>query len=125
MDQPSDTTLLGVEPKVDIRVNKEYDENGELIRYDSTYSSIYHSHQSDPLFMDSIIHRFRPWMGDRYPFLDDPGFNDLFFRDTLLYPDFFRDDFFQGRLEQNRRYMERMMAEMDSLKNLYFERDGP
>ena len=34
-----DTTVTN--PKVDIKVNKEYDKNGNIIRYDSSYTYIY------------------------------------------------------------------------------------
>ncbi|MBZ0204854.1 MAG: hypothetical protein K8H89_00915 [Flavobacteriales bacterium] len=110
-------------PRTEVRVNKEYDANGNLIAYDSTYSSYYNSHNADPAYMDSLFRDFRPRFRERFPFLTDPGFNDLFFRDSLLYPDFFHNDFFRKRMEMNTRWMEEMMARMDSLKNEYF-RDG-
>ena len=107
-------------PKTEVRVNKEYDANGNLIAYDSTYSSFYSSHNADPTVMDSLFRDFRPRFNRQFPFMTDPGFNDLFFRDTLLYPDFFHDDFFRERMEMNDRWMRQMMAEMDSMKNGYF-----
>lgn len=69
--------------------------------------------------MDSLFRDFEPRFNRRFPFMSDPGFNDLFFRDTLLYPDFFHDDFFRKRMEMNHRWMQQMMAEMDSMKNDY------
>ncbi len=51
----SDTTLiLGNQPKEDIKVNKEYDENGYLIRYDSTYTYYYSNIEGDEIVADSI-----------------------------------------------------------------------
>lgn len=107
-------------PKTEVHVNKEYDANGNLIAYDSTYSSFFSSHNADPAFMDSLFRDFEPRFNKRFPLMNDPGLNDLFFRDSLLYPDFFHDDFFQKRMELNDRWMQRMMAEMDSMKNAYF-----
>ncbi|MBK8340204.1 MAG: hypothetical protein IPK99_09570 [Flavobacteriales bacterium] len=107
-------------PKTEVHVNKQYDANGNLIAYDSTYSSFYSSHNTDPAQMDSLFRDFRPRFDRRFPFLTDPGFNDLFFRDTLLYTDFFHDDFFRKRMEMNDRWLRQMMAEMDSMKNGYF-----
>ncbi len=107
-------------PKTEVRVNKEYDANGNLIAYDSTYSSFYSSHNADPTQMDSLFRDFRPGFNSQFPFMTDPGFNDLFFRDSLLYPDFFHDDFFRKRMEMNDRWMQLMMAEMDAIKNGYF-----
>lgn len=107
-------------PRTEVRVNKEYDERGNLIAYDSTYSSFYSSHNADPAIMDSLFGDFHPRLNMRFPFMHDPGFNDLFFRDTLLYPDFFHDDFFEKRMELNEQWMRRMMAQMDSMKNDWF-----
>lgn len=107
-------------PKIEVRVNKEVDANGNLIAYDSTYSSYYSSRHVDPARMDSLFQDFKPHFNRQFPFMSDPGFNDLFFRDTLLYPDFFHNDFFRKRLERNERWMQQMMAEMDSMKNGYF-----
>ncbi|MBK6755803.1 MAG: hypothetical protein IPG69_19960 [Flavobacteriales bacterium] len=107
-------------PKTEVRVNKEYDANGNLITYDSTYSSFYSSHSADPAMMDSLFRDFEPRFNRRFPLMNDPGFNDLFFRDTLLYPDFFHDVFFRKPIEMNDRWMQQMMAKMDSMKNAYF-----
>lgn len=111
-------------PQVDIRVNRQYDEHGNLIAFDSTYTSIYHGRMGDEAFMDSVFQDFKPRFGDRFPFLNEPGFNDLFFQDSLFHHDFFHDDFFRKRMEMNQRFMERMMAEMDSMKNAYLREEA-
>lgn len=115
----ADTTRADT-PRTEVRVNKEYDANGNLIAYDSTYSSYYNSRNADPAYMDSLFRDFRPGFREQFPFLKDPGFNDLFFRDSLLYPDFFHNDFFRKRMDMNTRWMEEIMARMDSLKNAHF-----
>ncbi len=102
-------------PKTEVRVNKEYDANGNLIAYDSTCSSFYSSHNADTGLMDSLFRDLEPRFNRRFPLKNDPGFNDLFFRGSLLYPDFFRK-----RMEMNDRWMRQMMAEMDAMKNNYF-----
>lgn len=107
-------------PKTEVHVNKVYDADGNLIAFDSTYSSFYSSYNADPAMMDSLFRDFQPRFNRQFPFMNDPGFNDLFFRDSLLYPDFFHDDFFRKRMEMNDRWMQQMMAEMDSMKNSYF-----
>jgi hypothetical protein len=118
------TTIVAADtPRVEVKVNKEYDENGNLIAYDSTYTSFRSSHLFTPEAMDSLFNAFRPGFGTRYPFLDDPLFDDLFFNDSLLYNDFFHHDFFRKRMELNEQYMDRMMQQMDSVKNHYF-REG-
>lgn len=112
-------------PQVDVRVNKQYDEHGNLIAYDSSYTSVYQGRSGDAAVMDSVFKDFMPGFGMRYPFLNDPGFNSLFFPDSSFHQDFFHHDFFQKRMEMNQRYMQRMMEQMDSLKNQYFLRPAP
>ena len=112
-------------PQVDVRVNKQYDDDGNLIAYDSSYTSVYQRRSGDAAFMDSVFKDFMPGFGMRYPFLNDPGFNSLFFPDTSFHRDFFHHDFFQKRMEMNHRHMQRMMERMDSLKNQYFLRPAP
>ncbi|MBL7984706.1 MAG: hypothetical protein JNM91_06875, partial [Flavobacteriales bacterium] len=107
-------------PQVEVRVNKQYDEHGNLIAYDSSYTSVYQSRSGDAAFMDSVFRDFMPGFGMRYPFLNDPGFHSLFFPDSSFHQDFFHHDFFQKRMEMNQRYMQRMMEQMDSLKNQHF-----
>lgn len=70
--------------------------------------------------MDSLFSEFRPGFKERFPFLQDDGFDKLFFTDSLLYPDFFHQDFFRKRMELNHAYMQRMMQRMDSVKNEFF-----
>lgn len=112
-------------PQVDVRVNKRYDEHGNLIAYDSSYTSVYQSRSGDAAFMDSVFKDFMPGFGMQYPFLNDPGFNALFFPDSSFHRDFFNYDFFQKRMEMNQRYMQRMMEQMDSLKNQHFLHPAP
>ncbi|MFN3876220.1 MAG: hypothetical protein ACK4L7_09965 [Flavobacteriales bacterium] len=112
-------------PEVNVRVNKEYDAHGNLIAFDSSYSIVRRSYGADPRALDSLFRDFRHFFRNQRPLLDDPGFNDLFFQDSLFRYDFFKDDFFRRRMELNRRYMDRMMAEMDSLKNLWFRERWP
>jgi len=83
--------------KSEVRVNKEYDMSGNLITCDSTCSSFDYSHNTDPALMDNLFRDFRPRFNMRFPFMIDPGFNDLFFRGTLLYPEFFQDKCFRGK----------------------------
>lgn len=76
------------QPQVDIKVDKEYDENGNVIRYDSTYSEVYNFQGETPFDLDSL---FRNHM---------KSFRDFGIREDALFPfdnDFFgADDFFNG-----------------------------
>lgn len=107
-------------PKEDIKVNKEYDKDGNLIRYDSTYTYFYSKIEKKPFIEDSIFNNFRNMFDTNYPFLYKPFFNDLFFQDSLMKYDFYKEDFFTERFRRNREYSEKMFHEMDSLKNKFF-----
>lgn len=107
-------------PKVNIKVNRHFDDKGNLVGFDSTYSSFYSNVSGDTKKMDSLINGF-----DKYFFRDHASmwnrhFNDLFLTDSLRYPDFFHRDFFEKRYELNDAYMKDMMQRMDSVKNQFF-----
>jgi len=109
-------------PHVNITVNRRYDNKGNLIGSDSTYTSYYSNIEGDTLMMDSLFEDFdRYFDRNRSSFLNR-DLDDLFFRDSLRYNDFFHDDFFMRRYELNDEYLRNMMRQMDSIKNDYFKK---
>ncbi|MCD6111727.1 MAG: hypothetical protein J7J86_00515 [Bacteroidales bacterium] len=107
-------------PKEDIKVNKEYDKDGNLIRYDSTYTYFYSNIENDTITEDSILKKFKKLFYSQYPFSQKSYFNDLFFEDSLMKYDFYKKDFFTERFRKNIERAEKMFQEMDSIKNKYF-----
>jgi hypothetical protein len=107
-------------PKVSIKVNRHYDGKGNLVGFDSTYSSYYSNMQGDTSRMDSLMKSFDTYFNRKHSLLLDKQFNNLFFNDTIRYPDFFHKDFFMHRYELNDLYMRDMMRDMDSVKNRFF-----
>ncbi len=107
-------------PQEDIKVNKEYDKDGNLIRYDSTYTYFYSNIENDTIAEDSIFANFKNLFDLQYPFSYKPFFNDLFFDDSLMKYDFYKKDFFTERFRQNMKQTEKMFQEMDSIKNHFF-----
>lgn len=108
------------QPKVNIQVNRKYDDKGNLIGFDSTYSSYYSNIQDDTSRMDSLMKGFDKYFGSNYSRMFDQQFNTLFFNDSLRYPDFFHNDFFMKRYELNDKYLRGMMQHMDSIKNRFY-----
>jgi hypothetical protein len=107
-------------PKVNIQVNKHYDDKGNVVGFDSTYTSFYSNVQGDTSQMDSLMRSF-----DRHFNLGEKSFfgrelDSLFFNRSLRYPDFFHDDFFLKRYELNDSYFRDMMGRMDSIKNKFY-----
>lgn len=107
-------------PKEDIKVNKEYDKDGNLIKYDSTYTYFYSNIEKNPILEDSIFSDFREIFDKNFPFSYKPYFHDLFFEDSLMRYDFYKKDFFSERFRQNMERTEKIFQEMDSIKNHFF-----
>jgi len=109
-------------PQTSIRVDKKYDDKGNLIKYDSTYSYYYSNVKDNNKLKDSIYNDFRKNFNSNYFFSSDPYFKDFFFQDSLLKYDFYRKDFFTNRFRNNMRMMDSLFWSMDSLKNSFFNR---
>ncbi len=109
-------------PQTNIKVDKKYDDKGNLISYDSTYSYYYSNVKDDKNLRDSIFNSFRNTFNSKYLFSKDPYFNNLFFVDSLLKYDFYRKDFFLNRFRNNMRRMDSLFWGMDSMKNSFFSR---
>ena len=107
-------------PKVHINVNKHYDDKGNVIGLDSTYTSFYSNVEGDTLKMDSLFRSFDRHFNLGKTSFSGRHFDSLFFSDSLRYPDFFHDDFFLKRYELNDPYLRHMMRSMDSLKNTFY-----
>jgi hypothetical protein len=109
-------------PQSSIKVNKEYDKDGNLIRYDSTYSYYYSNVQKNEALKDSIFNNFKSDFNEKYFFSDEPYFNNFFFQDSLLKYDFYKNDFFLKRFKDNMERMDSLFKGMDMFKNDFFEK---
>lgn len=123
--QPNPNTgTLTHEPQVSISVNKKYDENGNQIGFDSTYTSYYSNIEGDTAMMDSLFNTFSPLYKKHVPLIFNQQMENMFFNDSLFYDDFFHTDFFRRRFEINQYHFKQMMDEMDSLKNQFYKDHG-
>ena len=121
----SDLTNEVDPPREDIVVNKEYDEAGNIIKYDSTYRSFYSNIQNNKILEDSILKDFKSMFEKKYPFSYNPSFNDFFYRDSLMQYDFYKKNFFKDRFNQNKQWTEKLLQEMDSVKDKFFNEQFP
>ena len=108
-------------PKVNISVNKHYDDKGNVIGFDSTYTSYYSNIEGDTSRMDTLMRSFDTYFDRNHFRTFGNEFNSLFFNDSLRYPDFFHGDFFLKRYELNDSYFRDMMKRMDSIKNRFYK----
>lgn len=108
-------------PTIDIKVNRRFDEKGNMIGFDSTYTSYYSNISGDTSQMDSLMGTFDRYFRQDHSSFFRNQFDPLFFNDSTRYPDFFHDDFFLRRYELNDTYMRGMMQRMDSIKNKFYK----
>ncbi len=84
------------QPKGSWKVDKEFDENGNLIRYDSIYSWS-SNNQFNNLSLaerDSLMESFKSRFYTSFSRFENQGFDDVFSQDSLFSKRFFNDDFF-------------------------------
>jgi hypothetical protein len=120
---PTAISKDSLKPNVNIKVNKRYDDKGNVVRFDSTYTSFYSNLQGDTARMDSLMSSFDRYFKRDHRSLFSGEFNSLFFNDSMRYNDFFHDDFFLRRYESNDQYLRDMMDRMDSIKNKFYHED--
>lgn len=86
------------EPQGAWKVDKEFDENGNLIRYDSVYSwssnNTYNNLSSSD--RDSLIQSFKSNFFKSFSGFKNNGFDDVFSKDSLFSNYYFNDDFFKS-----------------------------
>jgi hypothetical protein len=100
-------------------VNKEFDENGNLIRYDSTYTYYYSNLDTGAVIKDSVFDKFNEHLNNSNLF-ENSFLEDFFIRDYYFDKDFFRRDF-----DRNEKIINKMMERLDSIKNQFFLREFP
>jgi hypothetical protein len=113
-------------PRIDVKVNRRYDDKGNLVQFDSTYSYFYSSPSGTmQLGNDSVFRNFRSFFERSYPNLMDRRIKNIFFNDSLFKYDFFNDDYFQKRFELNKKMFEDMYRQMDSIKRGFMKQNYP
>ena len=121
------TADTSYKPKTDIRVNKKYDDKGNLIQFDSTYSYFYSSplNGKSSIMSDSLFWNFKMPLRENYRSLLNSNMDSIFFNDSLFKYDFFNDDYFSKRFELNMQRFQDMFHKMDSIKTGMFRDSFP
>ena len=120
-----DTTI--VKPKEKWDVHKEYDEFGNLIRYDSIYSWSYSNVKGDSLQvnLDSIMDSFKKHFLINSPSKWRDDFSYFPKNDSLFMNDFFKDDYFLRNWQSQHSLLEEMIKRMDSSRNAFLKHFYP
>ena len=119
---------IAEQPKGSWKVDKEFDENGNLIRYDSIYSWSSNNKFNDLSLMDkdSLLKSFESKFFSGLSHFENQGFEDIFSKDSLFSKHFFNDDFFgsdfgkdfmnidkirQQMIERQKKFLEKYQSE--------------
>ncbi len=113
-------------PKINVNVNKRYDDKGKIVQFDSSYSYFFSSpggirHMNN----DSIFNRFQSFFNKSYPNFFEYQNKDIFFNDSLFKYDFFNHDYFLKRYQLNQKNFEGFYKRMDSLKQEFMQQTYP
>ncbi|NAS12274.1 hypothetical protein [Poritiphilus flavus] len=127
IEDASEQEKTGIQPKERSQVHKEYDEHGNLIRYDSIYSWSYSNIDGDSVVvnLDSIMDAFRNYFNNSSPFEWNDDFSYFPRPDSLFLKDFFKDDYFLQHWEDQDFNVEEMIKKMDSTRNAFLRRFHP
>lgn len=106
------------------KVNKEFDEFGNMIRYDSIYSW---SSSDDLAGMtatdrDSLLHSFQSKFYRHFSATDPQRFEHLFEPDSLFHERFFNEDFFDSDFGKDFMDIDRVKKRMEAMEKAFFDR---
>ena len=110
-------------PKGNWKVNKEVDENGNIIRYDSIYSWS-SSGNIKGMDSDSIFNQMQSMMQKRFSMLQSPHLNGFSERDSIMKQffsdDFFKDGFFSNAVPSGFPNINEIMKQMEAMRQNFF-----
>ena len=110
-------------PRGSWQVNKEFDENGNLKRFDSIYSWS-SSGNLKGLDNDSVLNSMQSLMQKHFSMIQSPGGINFTERDSIFNQffsnDFFRDDFFSSDLNSGVSRIDDMMRRMEAMRRHFF-----
>ena len=119
--------ISSVKPSEKWDVKKQYDEQGNLIGYDSIYSWSYSNVEGDSIEvnLDSIMDSFKMYFGKNRSIDWDDDFYYCPKNDSLFMNDFFKDDYFFKNWQMQHSEYEDMIKKMDSMRNEFLRKFHP
>ncbi|WP_417196800.1 hypothetical protein [Bizionia sp.] len=112
------------QPKGTWKVDKEFDENGNLIRYDSIYSWSSNG-KFDNLSVsdkDSLMQSFKSRFFTNYSGFVNEGFEAIFSQDSLFSKRFFNDDFFGSNFGNDFMDIDKLRQQMMARQKEFLEK---
>lgn len=126
-DKPAELTAKAQNPpQGQWKVNREYDRNGNLIRFDSIYSWSSTEHLDDlgAMARDSVLHSFKSRIYRSFPKVGAEGFPGFFAGDSLLGNRFFEDDFFASPMGRDLMDLDAIQKRMEEMQRRFLEHYG-
>jgi len=115
---------LNSRPKGSWKVDREFDESGNLIRYDSIYSWSSNNHFKNllPSERDSLMRSFQSRFFTNFSRFKDQGFEDVFAEDSLFSRHFFNEDFFRSDFGQDFMDIDRIRQQMQERQRMFLKK---
>lgn len=110
-----------IKPQTKIKVNKKYDEYGNLIALDSTYSSFYSNIKGDSILERDIFNQFKFNFDKQFTPLDSLFTNDFFNGSPFNKNNFYTNDFFEKSFQSHQKRIDQILKRMDSVKNDFYK----
>ena len=112
------------EPKGNWKVDEEFDEIGNLIRYDSIYSwsSERKLDNLSSIDRDSLMQSFKSRFFTNFSVFKNHGFEDVFSQDSLFSKRFFNDDFFGSDFGNDFMDIDKMRQKMIDRQKEFLEK---
>jgi hypothetical protein len=108
-------------PLTNIKVNKEYDSHGNLIRYDSISSWSYSSNGENVAVNDSMLNELKSHF-DQGSFLSlDDFFDEIMPQDSASGRGSDLNSLFNSQFRQHREQMNKLFSEMDSMESSFLK----
>ncbi|WGD33658.1 hypothetical protein [Olleya sp. YS] len=118
----TETSMDTIKPKVSWKVNKEVDENGNVIRYDSIYSwssSSSHLKQFDSMEVDSVFSAMQSRMKQQFSNFGFSEFSNFKNQDSIMNL-FFSDSFFSNKMTTDFPDLESIRQRMEAMQQQFF-----
>lgn len=117
-------TTLSEKPKGSWKVDKQFDEYGNLIRYDSIYSWSSNNNYNDLSLTDkdSLLQSFKSKFFTNFSVFENEGFENIFSQDSLFSEHFFNDDFFEGSFGKDFMEIDKLRQQMMTRQKKFLEK---
>ena len=119
-------TIAKDQPHISWKVNKEVDDKGQTIRYDSTYVWSYSNKgASKEVKVDSVMRMFKSQFDARFNDVFRQSFGQPVWNDSLFYKTFTDPDYFMHKWQNNELDMSKFLLQMDSTRNAFLQTNFP